>query len=78
MSSLLEGATAYLDTLDHTPVFTFDFLKGKGKVVVRVNYRKKICREGKRERITANFVRTGGITASVVIRNNRRYVELRQ
>lgn len=61
LSSLLEGATPYLDALDQALVCVFDASKGTGKVVVRVNYSEKVRRDGKRERITANFARTGGL-----------------
>jgi len=74
---LLAGATPYLDTLDRALIYAFDLPDGTGKVVVRVNYSEKVRIDGKRERITANFVRTGGL----VERHNleeQRYVELKK
>jgi SPP1 gp7 family putative phage head morphogenesis protein len=73
---LLEEATPYLDTVDQALVFVFDAPNGTGKVVVRVNYSEKVRRDGKRERVTANFVRTGGVIAEADIRNSSRYIEL--
>ena len=61
LPTLLAAATPYLDLLDQALVYAFDLEDGTGKVVIRVNYSEKIRQDGKRARITANFIRTGGM-----------------
>lgn len=58
---LLETATPYLDTSDQALIYAFDVPDGTGKVVIRINYRDKIRQGDARGRVTANFIRTGGI-----------------
>lgn len=61
---LLEGATPYWDTEDPALVYAFDAADGRGKVLVRINYRDKLRVAGKRTKLTSNFVRTGGVIES--------------
>lgn len=56
----LDDATPYLDTEDQALIYVFDVPDGLGKLVVRVNYKEKARFDGVRDRITSNFIRTGG------------------
>lgn len=59
----LEQAAAYLDTVDEALLFVLPLEPRKGKVVVRVNYNQKGQFGGVRDRITSNFIQTGGAIA---------------
>ena len=61
---------------DPALVFAIDAEGVVGKVVVRVNYAKKIRLEGKRENLKANFVTTGGILTNGDIKSVARYFKL--
>lgn len=76
LSALLDGATPYLDTHDAALVYAFDLPEGVGKVLVRVNYADKVRIDGKRTKLTSNFVRTGGVVDSTSIRTGSQYVPL--
>jgi hypothetical protein len=76
LPAVLDGATPYLDTHDKALVFAFDLADAVGKVLVRVNYADKIRLQGKRTRITSNFVRTGGLVEQSAIYTGTQYVEL--
>jgi len=79
LPALLEKATPYLDTVDAGIVYVFDASVGLGKVAVRVNYASKVRAGGKRDRMTSNFIRTGGLIDPVnVVTEVTRYVELRK
>ncbi|WP_306603911.1 phage minor head protein [Azonexus sp.] len=74
--AVLDGADPYLDTHDSALVYAFDMPDGVGKVLVRVNYADKVRVQGKRSRLTSNFVRTGGVVKVEDIRNGAQYVKL--
>lgn len=76
LPALLDGATPYFDTQDPALVYAFDLPNGVGKVLVRVNYADKVRQQGKRTRITSNFVRTGGIVKQADIENGSQYEPL--
>lgn len=73
---VLDGATPYLDTHDAVLVYAFDLPEGVGKVLVRVNYADKLRVQGKRTRMTSNFVRTGGVVEARNINAGTQYVQL--
>jgi hypothetical protein len=76
LPALLSGAQAYLDTEDLALVYAFDTSDGLGKVLVRVNYRDKLRgANGKRTRVTSNFIRTGGVVEAADL-NPPRYQPL--
>ncbi len=77
LPALLEKATPYLDTVDAGIVYVFDAPEGLGKVAVRVNYASKVRAGVKRDRMTSNFVRTGGLIDANNI-GEVRYVELKK
>ncbi len=60
LPTLLESAVPYLDTEDLALIYVIDAPGGLGKLVVRVNYKEKARFDGVRDRITSNFIRTGG------------------
>lgn len=74
----LKTATPYLDTEDVGLVYVFDAPEGLGKVAVRVNYASKVQAGEKRERVTSNFIRTGGVIEPENLTQNPRYVELKR
>lgn len=74
----LADADIYYDMQDPALVFAIDAEGVVGKVVVRVNYAKKIRLEGKRENLKANFVSTGGLLGSNAIKNIARYLKLKR
>lgn len=76
LPAVLDGATPYLDTHDPALVYAFDLPDGVGKVLVRVNYADKVRQQGKRTRLTSNFVRTGGVIDSDNVDKDIRYVAL--
>lgn len=76
LPAVLDGATPYLDTHDAALVYAFDMPDGVGKVLVRVNYADKLRIQGKRTRVTSNFVRTGGLVEARNINAGTQYVEL--
>jgi hypothetical protein len=76
LPALLAGAKPYLDTVDHALVYAIDLGAELGKVVVRVDYSDKVRIEGERQRIRANFIRTGGRVDRGNIEGDRRYVPL--
>lgn len=77
LPQFLEGATPYLDTVDRALLYVFDLPDGTGKVVVRVNYSDKVRQDGKRARITANFIRTGGVVEAHNLEESR-YIRLKK
>lgn len=76
LPSVLEVAKPYLDTHDPALVYAFDLPEGVGKVLVRINYADKVRQEGKRTKLTSNFVRTGGVVDETSIRTGQQYIEL--
>lgn len=76
LPAVLDGATPYLDMQDAVLVYAFDLPEGVGKVLVRVNYADKVRLQGKRTRLTSNFVRTGGVVKPEDIQGGTQYVEL--
>ena len=76
LPSLMAGAEPYLDTHDAALVYAFNLQAGVGKVLVRVNYADKIRQQGKRTRLTSNFVRTGGMAKQSDIENGSQYLPL--
>ncbi len=77
LPALMRGATLYLDTVDQALVYALDLPSGTGKVVVRVNFNVKGQFGGVRERITSNFITTGGVVDSDNIAKDKRYVLMR-
>lgn len=77
LPTLLEKATPYLDSADGGLLYVFDAPEGVGKVAVRVNYASKVNAGGKRDRLTSNFIRTGGLVDANNI-GETRYVELKR
>lgn len=65
LPNYLETAKVYLDTTDWNLLYAFDLPDVLGKVVVRVNYNKKVNNNGKRERVVSNFIATGGLVDAV-------------
>ena len=57
----LGGAPVYLDTQDQALLYVIDAGGALGKVVVRVNYNARGQFDGVRDRITSNFIQTGGV-----------------
>ena len=49
-----------------------------GKVAVRVNYTSKVQIGGRRDKLTSNFIRTGGGIDPGDIENGTRYVRLEE
>jgi hypothetical protein len=78
LPALLEKATPYLDTVDAGIVYVFDAPEGLGKVAVRVNYASKVRAGGKRDRMTSNFIRTGGLVEEFNITAGGRYELLKK
>lgn len=75
LRDLLESATPYLDTEDLALIYVIDAPDGLGKIVVRVNYKEKARFDGIRDRITSNFIRTGGWIESGDL-GSARYIKL--
>lgn len=60
----LSKAEAYLDTVDQALLYAIPLGAGQtAKVVVRLNYADKARLGRERQRVTANFVQTGGVVA---------------
>ena len=78
LATALDSATPYLDTQDTALVYAFDIPDGLGKVLVRVNYADKVRLQGKRTRLTSNFVRTGGLVEPKNINNGTQYSQLKK
>ncbi len=76
LPELLKTATPYLDTVDAGIVYVFEAPEGLGKVAVRVNYTSKVNDGAKRDKLTSNFIRTGGLIEPADIRAGGRYVPL--
>lgn len=76
LPNYLAKADVYYDTQDPALVFALDVDGVPGKVVVRVNYAKKIRLDGKRENLKANYVSTGGIVDADNVAKDSRYVKL--
>ena len=76
LPALLKDATPYLDTQDTGLIYVFDAPGGLGKVAVRVNYTSKVQLGGKRDKLTSNFVRTGGVIEPADLAGGERYVRL--
>ena len=76
LPTLLDGATPYLDKRDPALIYAFDLPEGVGKVLIRVNYADKVRQQGKRTRLTSNFVRTGGTISRIDIENGSQYEPL--
>jgi Phage Mu protein F like protein len=74
----LEAADIYYDTQDPALVFAIDADGVAGKVVVRVNYAKKIRLSGERENLKANFITTGGLLTDSDIKSVLRYSKLKK
>lgn len=74
----LANGNIYFDSHDPAIVYAFDVKDKKGKVVVRVNYKSKTkMSDGKRSRIVANFVSTGGVVAADNFQGDR-YIPLKK
>lgn len=79
LPALLDTAVPYLDTADTALVYVLDAPQGPGKVAVRVNYTSRVQKGGKRDKLTSNFIRTGGLLdESNVVTETARYVELKR
>lgn len=78
LPALLEDATPYWDTANSTLVYVFDAPGGLGKVAVRVNYASKLREGGVRDKLTSNFIRTGGRIDPFNITEGGQYVPLRK
>ena len=78
LPDFLANATPYLDTHDAALVYAFDLPEGVGKVLVRVNYADKVRVQGKRTKITSNFVRTGGVVDPTGIRSGSQFAALKK
>lgn len=61
LPALLETATPYLDKVDQALIYALDLPNAVGKLVIKVNYREKGRFNGVRDRVTSNFIATGGI-----------------
>lgn len=75
---LLMTATPYLDTVDRALIYAFDVKGGLGKILVRINYREKARFDGVRDRITSNFIRTGGVVDVDNVVLDARYLKLKK
>ncbi len=78
LPKLLETATPYFDTHETALIYAIDLGLRYGKVLVRVNYNDKGRVDGVRKRITANFVRTGGLVEQINLTTGTQYVELKK
>lgn len=76
ISNLLDEAAPYWDTLDEGLIYVINVGDDVGKVVVRVNFTSKVRAGGQRNRLTSNFIRTGGVLKAENIQNDARYIEL--
>jgi hypothetical protein len=65
LPDLLKTADVYYDTTD--PALVYVFNNGTEKVAVRVNYALKMNIGGKRQKVMANFVRSGGVVDPINI-----------
>lgn len=75
LPNYLKNAKVYLDTIKGNLLYAFDLPNVTGKIVVRVNYSKKVNNDGKRERVLSNFVVTGGLIEAENL-NAKQYVLL--
>jgi hypothetical protein len=57
----LQTAVPYLDTQDQAVLYVFELPGVAGKVVIRLNRVEKISGAGRREKVLANFIVTGGV-----------------
>lgn len=76
LRELLAIATPYLDTVDLALVYAFDVKNALGKILVRINYKEKARFDGVRDRVTSNFIRTGGMVEIDNIALDARYKKL--
>jgi hypothetical protein len=71
----LDKAMPYLDSANNMLLYAFDLPDVVGKVIVRVNYTKKIKTDGIRSNVQSNFIVTGGLIEAGDL-NAKRYVPL--
>ena len=76
LPELLDGAAAYLDTQDQALLYAIDAGGDVGKVVLRVAYNERGRYDGVRERITSNFIQTGGLVDYANLAVDPRYRRL--
>lgn len=76
LPELLAQAATWLDTQDGALLYEIDAGDQLGKVVVRVNYNNKVRIDGVRDRITSNFIQTGGALKAGDLQSAARYVLL--
>ena len=75
----LDKADIYFDTEKPAIVYAFDVNDRIGKVVVRVNYIDKTrTADGKRSKIIANFISTGGVVNASDLQGGGRYKPLKK
>lgn len=75
----LNKADIYFDTEKPAIVYAFDVNDRIGKVVVRVNYIDKTrTADGKRSKIIANFISTGGVVNASDLQGGDRYKPLKK
>ncbi|ANQ83695.1 hypothetical protein dqs_0619 [Azoarcus olearius] len=73
---LLDAADVYYDAEDPALAYAIDVAGTVGKVLVRINYRDKVKdSQGKRSKVTSNFVRTGGVVEAGDLQQAR-YIKL--
>lgn len=73
---LIDAAQPYWDTEDPALVYAIDTEDGRGKILVRINYRDKLRVGGTRTRVTSNFVRTGGVVDATNLQEGSQYLQL--
>lgn len=79
LPSQLAQATAYLDTADQALIYAIDQGNGKtAKVVLRINYADKTRLGRQRQRVTANFIQTGGVVETINLTTGSQYIALKK
>ncbi len=73
----LAQATPYLDTADQALLYAVPLPDGKvGKIVIRLNYTDKARLGRQRQRVTANFIQTGGVVVDKNLSTGVQYIRL--
>jgi hypothetical protein len=75
----LAQATAYLDTADQALIYAINQGDGQtAKVVLRINYADKARLGRQRQRVTANFIQTGGVVETINLTTGSQYRALKE
>ncbi len=71
LPKFLDGAQPYYDKINQNVVYAFDLLGVTGKVVVELNRLQKLRDDGKRKKVMANFIITGGVIQPNIMSESR-------